>query len=110
MFSGHHPGLEGRELPLVLRPAVTYRNNEDKLRGEVTDRAEAWVSEEKGDTEGGVAGGGVEGRDRVGGGGERRGGRWGERWGGGDRRKQVLIKLQRETEPKQLTAVSVVKK
>lgn len=49
MFSGHHPGLEGRELPLVLRPAVTYRNNEDKLRGEVTDRAEAWVSEERGE-------------------------------------------------------------
>lgn len=63
MFSGHHPGLEGRELPLILRPAVTYRNNEDKLRGEVTDRAEAWVSEERGDT-------------GWGGGGERQGGRW----------------------------------
>lgn len=83
MFSGHHPGLEGRELPLVVRPAVTYRNNEDKLRGEVTERAEARVSEERGETG------------------------WG---GGGDRRKHVLIKLQRETEPKQLTAVSVVKK
>lgn len=51
MFSGHHPGLEGRELPLVLRPVVTYRNNEDKLRGEVTDRAEAWVNEGRGGTQ-----------------------------------------------------------
>lgn len=82
MFSGHHPGLEGRELPLILRPAVTYRNNEDKLRGEVTDRAEAWVSEERGETQ--------------------RGGRE-------DRRKHVIFKLQRVTETKQLTAISVVK-
>lgn len=30
--SVHHPGLEGREFPFILRPAATYRNNEDKLR------------------------------------------------------------------------------
>lgn len=79
MFSVHHPGLEGRELPLVFRPAVTYRNNEDKLRGEVIDRAEARLSEERRETE----------------------------VGGEDRRKSVLIKLQKETEPELLTAISV---
>ncbi len=32
VISVHHPGLECREFPLIFRPAVTYRNNEDKLR------------------------------------------------------------------------------
>lgn len=33
IVSVHHPGPEGGKLALVLGPALTYRNNEDKLRG-----------------------------------------------------------------------------
>lgn len=32
--SVHHPGFERGELPFILWPAATYRNNEDKLRRE----------------------------------------------------------------------------
>ena len=32
VISVHHPGLVCREFPFIFRPAVTYRNNEDKLR------------------------------------------------------------------------------
>lgn len=34
VISVHHPGLECREFPFIVGPAVTYRNNEDKLRRE----------------------------------------------------------------------------
>lgn len=60
IVSVHHPGPEGGKLALVLGPALTYRNNEDKLRGggERTGEVEAGQKPEMrgGDTEGGERG------------------------------------------------------
>lgn len=42
-LSVHHPGLECWELPFVVGPAATYRNNEDKMRWErVEQRGGRW--------------------------------------------------------------------